>query len=124
MAAVRSRLAARDRGAKVSEAAELLGLTPPTVRAWIESGVLVAVPASRPVRLDTLCLADVKRAVDVLRAHGTDRDLLTAVYRRLHDAELQQSAAFKACMEDLAAGRIVPIGDDLRKEMASLDRPE
>jgi predicted transcriptional regulator len=122
--AVRSRLADRDRGAKVSEAAELLGITPPTVRAWIKSGVLVAKPETRPVRVDTLCLADVKRAVDLLRAHGTDRDLLAAVYRRLRDAELLESEAFKAGMEDLAAGRIVPLGDDLCKEMANLDRSE
>lgn len=122
--AVRSRLADRERGAKVSEAAELLGLTPPTVRAWIKSGVLVTVPETRPVRVDTLCLADVKRAVDLLRAHGTDQDLLAAVYRRLRDAELQQGAAFNAGMEDLAAERIVPIGDDLLEEMANLDRSE
>jgi len=121
---VRARLADRDSGAKVSEAAELLGVTPPTVRAWIKSGLLVAVPGARPARVDLLCLADVKRAVDLLRAHGTDRDLLAAVYRRLRDAELIESAAFKAGMADFGAGRIVPIGDDLREEMANLDRSE
>lgn len=121
---VRARLADRDSGAKVSEAAELLGITAAAVRAWIKSGVLVAVPEARPARVDLLCLADVKRAVDLLRAQGTDRDLLAAVYRRLRDAELINSGAFRAGMADLAAGRIVPVGDDLREEMANLDRSE
>lgn len=89
---VRSRLADRDRGAKVAEAAELLGITPPTVRAWITSGVLVAVPEARPIRVDTLCLADVKRALDLIREHSDDRHLLAEVYRVLRDRAALEGA--------------------------------
>lgn len=121
---IRSRLADRDGGAKVSEAAELLGVSPPTVRAWIKAGVLEPVRSASPIRVDVLNLADVKRVVDLLRAHGRDRDWLSAVYRRLRDRDLLDSDDFAAGLEDARAGRVVPIGDDLRKEMAELDRDE
>jgi hypothetical protein len=88
---LRRRLAARDDGAKVSEAAQLLSVSPPTVRSWIEAGVLEQVPRSSPARVDVLTLADVKRVVDLLRAHGHDRDLLSEVRRRLDDQDLLQS---------------------------------
>lgn len=119
---MRSRLADRDRGAKVSEAAEILGVSPPTVRSWIRAGVLVSVEGALPVRIDLLNLADVKHAVDLLRARGEDRDLLAAVYRILRDRGLLESEQFAAGIEDARGGRLVPIGDDLRREIAELDR--
>jgi excisionase family DNA binding protein len=120
---LRQRLADRDRGAKVSEAAALLGVSAPTVRAWIRAGVLEEVSVgATPQRLNVLSLADVKRIVDLLRANGQNRDLLSAVYRLLRDPDLLESAEFERGMEDLRAGRLVPIGDDLREEMAALDR--
>lgn len=124
LVAVRDRLAHRDKGAKVSEASELLGVSPPTVRSWIDAGVLEKVPKSSPLRVDTLSLADVKRAVDLLRRHGRDRDLLSAVYRVLRDRDILETAGLEAAIEDVAAGRVVPIGDDLRQEMADLDGVE
>ncbi len=45
---VRSHVARRERGAKVSEAAAVLGISQPTVRAWIESGVLTPMPGTKP----------------------------------------------------------------------------
>jgi len=43
--AVRQHEADRDRGAKVGEAAQVLGVSVPTVRAWIAAGALQALPA-------------------------------------------------------------------------------
>lgn len=51
---VRQHLAQRERGAKVSEAAEVLGVSQPTVRAWIDAGILPAVSGTKPVRIDVL----------------------------------------------------------------------
>lgn len=83
---VRRRLADRDRGAKVSEAAALLSVSRPTVRSWVKAGILEESSEARsPQRVDVLRLADVKRIVDVLRAQGHDRDLLSEVRRRLDD---------------------------------------
>lgn len=122
---VRRRLADRDRGAKISEAADLLGVSPPTVRAWVKAGILEEAPEARsPKRVEVLRLADVKRLVDMLRTEGQDRDLLAAVYRRLRDGAALASPGLEESIDDLQAGRTVPIGEDLREEMAALDRPE
>ncbi len=76
---VRGHLADRDRGAKVSEVAKVLGLSQPTVRAWIESGLLVPIAGTTPVRVHVLSLADVKRALDLIRRHADDRQLLASL---------------------------------------------
>lgn len=122
LAGLRDRLARRHEGAKVSEAAEVLGVSPPTVRSWIEAEVLMRMPQSSPLRVEVSSLAAVKRLVDVLRAEGQDRDLLAAISRRLRDRDLLESDGFAAGIKDVRAGRLVPIGDDLRDEMVELER--
>jgi len=84
LASLQRRVAERDRGAKVSEAAAILGLSAPTVRSWITAGVL-PVTGTAPVRVDLLALADAKRAVDSLRRHADDAHLLADVLRLLRD---------------------------------------
>lgn len=119
---VRTHVARRDRGAKVSEAAEVLGLSQPTVRAWIESGLLTMVPGAKPVRVEILALAEIKRALDLIREQVDDRQLLAHVMRILRDlAALEGSDEGFA---DLRAGRVVPLGDDLRSEIDELRRRE
>lgn len=120
--AVRGHLADRDRGAKVSEAAQVLGLSQPTVRAWIESGILEPIAGARPVRVGVLSLADVKRALDLIRRHADDRQLLVQVMRILRDRAAL--AGSEEGFADLAAGRVVPIGDDLRDEIDELRRQD
>ena len=120
--AVRLHLAHRDRGAKVSEAARVLQLSQPTIRAWIESGLLTTVPEAKPVRIDVLALAETKRALDLIREHADDRQLLVHVMRILRDrAALEGSEEGFA---DLRAGRVVPLGDDLLAEITELRRRE
>ncbi len=120
--AVRTHVAHRARGAKVAEASELLGISQPTVRTWIESGVLSAVPGSKPVRVDLLALADVKRALDLIREHVDDRQLLVHVMRVLRDQAALEGA--EEGLEDYRAGRVEPLGDDLRAEIAELRKRE
>lgn len=115
---VREHVARRGGGAKVSEAADVLGISQPTVRSWIEAGVLPAVAATKPVRIDVLALAETKRALDLIREHADDRQLLVHVMRVLRDrAALEGSEEGFA---DLQAGCTVPVGDDLRAEIAQL----
>ncbi len=115
---VRRRVAARERGVKVSEAAAVLSLSQPTVRAWIEAGVLKPVRDASPVRIEVLSLADVKHALDLVRQHAEDRNLLAQVMRVLRDrADL--TAALDEGIADLTAGRTVPLADDLIAELAS-----
>ena len=46
--AVREHVAGRDRGAKIAEAAQVLGVSAPTVRAWIQAGALTGSRRLRP----------------------------------------------------------------------------
>lgn len=117
---VRTHVARRDRGAKVSEAAEVLGLSQPTVRAWIETGLLTTVSEAKPVRVEVLALAETKRALDLIREHADDRQLLVQVMRVLRDRAALEGA--DEGFADYRAGRVVPLGDDLRREIADLRR--
>lgn len=119
---VRRHVAARERGAKVSEAAMVLGLSQPTIRAWIDAGILPVVPETKPVRVDVLALADLKRAIDLIRANLDDRQLLVHVMRLLRDRAALEGA--DEGFEDYLAGRVVPLGDDLRAEIAALRKRE
>jgi DNA-binding transcriptional MerR regulator len=116
--AVRSHVAGRDRGAKVSEAAQLLGLSPPTVRDWVQAGVLQRVPGTKPLRIDVLSLADIKRAIDLIREHAEDRYLLAQIMRVLRDRAALEGA--EEGFADVRAGRVKPLGDDLRAEIIEL----
>lgn len=104
----------------MSETAKVLGLSQPTVRAWIESGLLATVPGSKPVRIDVLALAETKRALDLVREHAHDRPLLVQVMRVLRDRAAL--AGREEGFDDLREGRVVPLGDDLLDEIAGLRR--
>ena len=119
LGAVRDHLADRDRGAKVSEVAQVLGISQPTVRAWIEAGVLEPRGDATPARVGVLSLAAVKRALDLLREHGHDRNLLIAVMRILRDRAVLAGEGVREGFEDLAVGRVVPLTDDLLDEIAA-----
>jgi transposase-like protein len=115
---VRTHLADRDRGAKVSEVAQMLGLSQPTVRAWMAAGVLQARGRAAPARVNVLSLAEVKRAVDLLREHGEDRNLLVAVMHLLRDRGVLAGDGVRGGFEDLGAGRVVPLTDELLEELS------
>lgn len=104
--AVREHVAERDRGAKVGEAAQVLGVSAPTVRAWIEAGALRAVAGSSPLRIGVMSLAATKSVVEELRRHRDDRALLGDVLRTLRDRGVLAGQDVAAGMGDLSAGRV------------------
>jgi hypothetical protein len=112
---VRTHVAHRERGAKVSDAAEVLQISQPTVRAWIDAGILTAIPAAKPVRIDVLALAETKRALDLIRDHLENRQLLVHVARLLRDRAALEGS--QEAFADLRAGRTVPLGEDLIAEI-------
>jgi excisionase family DNA binding protein len=103
---VRQHVADRDRGAKVGEAAQVLGVSAPTVRAWIEAGALQAVAGSRPVRVGVMSLAATRSVLDELRRHRDDRHLLAGVLRVLRDRGDLAGEDVAEGVDDLAAGRV------------------
>lgn len=115
LASLQRRVAERDRGAKVSEAAAILGLSAPTVRSWIDAGVL-PVTGTAPVRVDLLALADAKRAVDTLRRHADDAHLLADVLRLLRDRAVASRSDLAEGIDDVRAGRLT------RLDRARLDQ--
>jgi len=106
---LRDRLAARGDGAKVSEAATVLGLSVPTVRSWVSSGVLEAIPGRQPARITYDSLALAKHALDEIRRHQDDRQLLIAVMRRLRDRAVLDDQLLDQALDDVAVGRLTPV---------------
>lgn len=116
---VRSHLARRERGAKVSEVAQVLGVSQPTVRAWIDAGVLEPIAEATPVRVELLSLADVKRALDLIRRHA-DRQLLVGVMHVLRDREALVGS--DEGFADLRAGRVTKLDRAKLDEMLAPTR--
>jgi excisionase family DNA binding protein len=102
---VHERMASRTEGVRVSQAAEVLGVSTPTVRSWLDANVLIAVQGKRPMRVTAASLAAAKRAVDEIRSHRDDRHLLADVARLLRDRAALGSDA-RAGIEDMRAGRV------------------
>lgn len=115
--AVREHVAERDRGAKVGEAAQVLGVSAPTVRAWIEAGALRAVAGSSPLRIGVMSLAATKSVVEELRRHRDDRALLVDVLRILRDRGVLAGEDVAAGMGDLSAGRVRQLDQAALKEL-------
>jgi hypothetical protein len=105
LAMVHDHLAARDRGAKVSEAAQILCVSAPTIRSWIAIGLLETV-SERPVRVDVVSLAAAKRAVDEIRKHKDDRHLLADIGRLLRDRAAMTGEGVAEGLDDLRSGRV------------------
>ena len=116
--AVRDHIARRDHGAKVSDAADVLGVSQPTIRAWVTSGLLRSLDDTRPMRIELLSLASVKRALDAVRAGANDAQLAAGVGRLLRDRAAFDGA--EAGLVEARSGTIRHIGGDLRAEMTAL----
>jgi hypothetical protein len=119
---IHDNLAARSGGAKVADVARLLNVSPPTVRAWIGAGVLDEIPDKTPRRVTFESLTAAKRALDQIRAHADDRPLLIQVMRILRDRAALEGS--EEGFEDLRVGRVVPLGHDLKAEIAQLRKKE
>ena len=102
---VHDHVAERAQGAKVSDATRVLNVSPPTIRAWIDAGLLEAVPGRSPAQVTLTSLAAAKRALDEVRAHSSDRHLLAEVLRVLRDRAALAGDDVTAGLEDLHAGR-------------------
>ena len=86
-------------------AAQLLGLSEKTVRAWVEEGVLLAAAANSPrLLLDVERVHDVLHLVKDLRDAGATSGLLDEVHRRLVDATWLDRADLAESLEQMRRG--------------------
>jgi DNA-binding transcriptional MerR regulator len=95
-------------GVPVAQAARRLGVSVPTVRAWITRGALQAIEGSSPVEIEPESLRSVSRALQELRERGVDREWLQALVDYLDDREARRSPALKEGPEQLARGELEP----------------
>ncbi len=121
---VRGHVAERDNGAKVGEAAHVLGVSPPTVRAWIKAGALRTVAQSSPLRVEVTSLAATKSVLDELRRHRDDGRLLAEVLRVLRDRGALAGDDVAAAVDDLAAGRVRRLDANRLDELLPTTRTE
>lgn len=86
-------------------AAQLLGLSEKTVRAWVEEGVLLTSDTNSPrLLLDVQRVHDVLHLIQDLRDAGTTSGLLDEVYRRLVDATWLDRADLAESIEQMRRG--------------------
>lgn len=87
-----------------SAAAEILGLTEKTVRAWITEGVLATSTSKPRLLLEPERLHAVWHLIRDLRAAGKTRGLLDEVYRRLSDQALLERNDLAESLEQMRCG--------------------
>ena len=95
---------------EVSQAAKILAVSAPTVRAWAKRGILERVPGRSPIALTFDSVRRVRRLLAGLREQGEDREFV----QRLLDAaldqhELSRSEARRG-LEQWRTGRVTPVG--------------
>jgi len=117
LVALADRVAHRDAGAKVSEAAEVLGISAPTIRAWITAGLLAPVPGCSPVRIELSSLAAAKRAVDAVRQIKDEPQILAEVYCVLRDRDVLDDRKVRQGLADYRADRAVDLTPELLDEL-------
>lgn len=92
---------------EVSQAAKILAVSPPTVRAWAKRGILEPLPGRSPMAVSFESVRRTRRLLAELRAQGGDREFV----QRLLDAALDQRELSRAGaargLEQWRSGRAV-----------------
>lgn len=88
---------------RLSFAAEILDLSVPTTNAWMEAGLLEDFGGT-PRRVGLESVAQVQELVRDFRKSGRQRDLMTAVLRRLEREELERDTRFIESVEQMRRG--------------------
>jgi len=94
----------------VSAAAEILEVSQPTIRTWIDRGVFDVKDGSRPVKITPESLGRVVAAVRRIRSAGETKGLLEKAVRDLEDREVRIELVDR--IEELRQDKTVPIDLD------------
>lgn len=116
--AVRGRLLGWAPSVRLSVATDLLELSLPTVRAWIERGLLEEVADSSPRRVTLRSILDVRPVLRELRSLGQDRNLLEAVVARLDDERTLGDSELQRSLAELHRGELIDVTPSRKRELA------
>jgi hypothetical protein len=94
---------------RLSVAADLLEISLPTVRAWMDDGVLREAGDSSPRRVSLESVLEVRPVLRDLRALGRDRNLLAAVTDRLEDERDLADSRLQRSLEEMRRGDLIDV---------------
>jgi DNA-binding transcriptional MerR regulator len=94
---------------RLSVAAKLLGLTVPTIRSWIDRGLLSEVGGGAPRRVKLASVLTVRAIVRELRSLGRDRNLVEAVLARVEDERVLSDRELRGSLDEMRRGELLDI---------------
>jgi DNA-binding transcriptional MerR regulator len=97
---------------RLSVAAKLLDLSIPTIRLWIDRGLLEEVDGSSPRRVRLKSVLEVRPLLRELRALGHDRNLLEALLARLDDERTLSDRRLRRPLDEMNRGELIDITPD------------
>jgi DNA-binding transcriptional MerR regulator len=106
---LRRRRLAEAPSVRLSVAGKLLDLSVPTIRAWIDRGLLDEVRGSSPRRVTLQSVLGVRPLIRGLRALGRDRNLLEAVLARIEDERALSDRKLRRSLDEMHSGELIDI---------------
>lgn len=94
---------------RLSVAGKLLELSVPTVRAWIDRGLLEEVRDSSPRRVTLQSVLEVRPLLRELRALGRDRNLLEAILAQVEDERAFSDRKLRKSLDEMRSGKLIDI---------------
>ncbi|HVC07130.1 MAG TPA: hypothetical protein VND98_06060 [Solirubrobacterales bacterium] len=106
---LRRRRLAEAPSVRLSVAGKLLGLSIPTIRTWIDRGLLEEIGSSSPRRVTLRSVLEVRPLVRELRALGRDRNLLEAILARVEDERTLSDHKLQRSLDEMRSGKLIDI---------------
>jgi excisionase family DNA binding protein len=94
-------------GVTVAQAAERLEVSEPTVRKWLEEGLLARVAGRKPVEISQRSVIDVERVLGSVRENYPARRWGEALGAFLHDRDLLGQDWVREGIEQLRRGELI-----------------
>lgn len=106
---LRRRRLAEAPSVRLSVAGKLLSLSVPTIRAWIDRGLLDEISDSSPRRVTLRSVLEVRPLVRELRELGRDRNLLEAVLAQAEDKRALSDRKLQRSLDEMHSGKLIDI---------------
>jgi excisionase family DNA binding protein len=94
-------------GVTVAQAAERLDVSEPTVRKWLDEGLLARVQGRKPVEISQRSVIDVERILETVRGAYPARRWSEALAAFLHDRDLLGQEWAGEGIEQLSRGELI-----------------